>query len=588
MSESSGSGDEECVQQKPKTGVSTQDTFPPVIRGRVVLQYQTGKQSVLPHTRLLFEPAAGRVIIEPSASGSRDLFLPLVSGCYTSYEKNWRRGQWSLRCTGLPSPHKEITLMLSQAPPRSLAVFLACFAARRMATARDMAEAAAGECEAASVASSRASANTSSFLDREDPMSDWRRKEEVQVQKPPSSSGSSGSGGNGGVVSAALAALTVEQQGIVDAVRGGARGVFFTGSAGTGKSLVLQHLRKLMDPSVTSFTATTGVAAVALGGTTVQAWAGFSPTVLSELEGEVPLTPPQLSALLLKEVSKRRDAVARWKRTRALVVDEVSMMSAPLLDALEACGRLMRGSPLPFGGLQVVLAGDFFQLPPVYRGGTGGTSGGGRFAFQARCWGTAMPICISLTKVFRQGGDGDFITLLNEARRGRMSEGAAGVLGRRWGAPLALPAGVIPTKLATHRADVEAENGQALKSLPGLPTTFKAVDTLSHPSMASLLAGGCPAPTSLALKAGAQVILTKTLNPGLGLVNGARGVVVEFERSGGGGGGGDPIVRFAGPGTTAPSKPFEITIHPEVWEVCVGGSMVASRRALPLDLAWTL
>jgi len=377
--------------------------------------------------------------------------------------------------------------------------------------------------------------------------------------------------------------LTLEQRRVLDEVSGGTSGIFFTGSAGTGKSFVLQTLKKVLNPAVTAFTATTGVAAVALGGTTVQSWSGLSQSILEMIEGLSPPTPRELAAFMVKELSRKKDAVARWRKTNTLVVDEVSMMSAPLMDALELCGRVVRNNKgVAFGGLQVVLAGDFFQLPPVFRGGTGGTAGGGRFAFQARCWPSVIKSSISLSRVFRQGEDSEFISLLNEARRGRVSPEHAKLLERRWCAKLELPPGVLPTKLATHRTDVDSENLSALEKLPGKMHEFHAEDTFRGPStMAKALSANCPAPPLLGLKVGTQVILTKTLDPARGLVNGARGAVKHFlgERDGGW-----PVVVFSKAGTSV-----ETVVSPTVWEVSLsGGGGWACRKALPLALAWSL
>ncbi len=558
----------------------------PTLRCRATLLYFDShgalhRKRLFPAALLEFLPPS-RVLIYPTASSESPLHLPLKPGAFSVYAQSAARGAATLQVTGLPAPTPSVMLQVAVAAPPQLALLLRCLRERRLARR--------GECGAAAAAAAAAAA-TAAAAAREDAL------DLLHDSAPPPPAGRAAAAAAAasaaraplrgaapaGAAAAALPALTPEQRAVLAAVASG-RGVFFTGSAGTGKSLVLRHLRVGLDPAVTAFTASTGVAAVALGGTTVHAWAGLSPGALEAVEGGAEGggcggALPQL----LRELRRRREAVARWRRTRTLVVDEVSMLSAPLLDALDFFGRALREcEDKPFGGLQVVLAGDFFQLPPVGRGGAPK-----RFAFQARCWGAAVPLCVQLTRVFRQGEDGSFVALLAQVRRGTVSPECEAALAARWRAPLPLAAGVLPTRLHTHRADVDAENAAALAQLPGEARVFSAADAVfGPPSNGALLAAGCPAAAKLSLKVGAQVLLTKTLDAGAGLVNGARGVVTGFGEEGGGGGG-FPRVRFlpAG-GSGAPA--LELIVRPEVWEVSVGGVLVATRRALPLDLAWTI
>ena len=147
--------------------------------------------------------------------------------------------------------------------------------------------------------------------------------------------------------------LTEEQQGVLKQVLAG-RSVFFTGGAGTGKSFLLQEMvRRLPGEGKTHVTASTGVAACVIGGVTVHHWAGIG----GSLEGR--------SLEELVSIASRKRG-KQWRAARTLIIDEVSMLDGAWLDVLDQLGRRLRHCPdKAFGGLQLVLVGDFFQLPPV-------------------------------------------------------------------------------------------------------------------------------------------------------------------------------------------------------------------------------
>jgi ATP-dependent DNA helicase PIF1 len=221
------------------------------------------------------------------------------------------------------------------------------------------------------------------------------------------------------------------------------------------------------------------------------------------------------------------------------------MLSASDFDVLEAVARGVRENPSPFGGVQVVLSGDFFQLPSVCKdAGGGGGASGKRYAFSSKAWRAVVgDRCMELTQVFRQA-DVAFVGILNELRWGRVSPGAVEALRARQGAAVAGTAAaaaaaagtdgaVVATKLHTHRATVDAENRAELGRLPTPPVTHRASDTLAADAASqSLLDASVPAPRELTLKVGAQVLLLKTLDQAAGLVNGARGVVTRFVGAG--------------------------------------------------------
>lgn len=188
--------------------------------------------------------------------------------------------------------------------------------------------------------------------------------------------------------------LSEEQQHVLDLVVEKKKSVFFTGSAGTGKSVLLREiitsLRKkyAREPDRIAVTASTGLAACNVGGVTLHSFAGIG-------LGKEP------AAELVKKIKKNQKARHRWMRTKVLVVDEVSMVDGELFDKLESIARQLRNNGRPFGGIQLVITGDFFQLPPVPDKGKVA-----QFAFDASTWGTAVEYTIGLHHVFRQKDPG--------------------------------------------------------------------------------------------------------------------------------------------------------------------------------------
>jgi ATP-dependent DNA helicase PIF1 len=190
--------------------------------------------------------------------------------------------------------------------------------------------------------------------------------------------------------------LSNEQKNVLDLVVKKKRSVFFTGSAGTGKSVlmrsVINDLRRMYarEPDRVAVTASTGLAACNIGGVTLHSFGGIGLGKESVPE-------------LVKKISRNAKAKNRWIRTKVLIIDEISMVDGDLFDKLEAIARLIRKNGRPFGGIQLVITGDFFQLPPVPDNSTGRAV---KFAFDAGTWSTAIDHTIGLTEVFRQKDPG--------------------------------------------------------------------------------------------------------------------------------------------------------------------------------------
>uniref|UniRef100_A0A7N9CRW3 ATP-dependent DNA helicase n=1 Tax=Macaca fascicularis TaxID=9541 RepID=A0A7N9CRW3_MACFA len=229
--------------------------------------------------------------------------------------------------------------------------------------------------------------------------------------------------------------------------------------------------------------------------------------------------------------------------------------------------RAVRQQNKPFGGIQLIICGDFLQLPPVTKGFQPP-----RFCFQAKSWKRCVPVTLELTKVWRQA-DQTFISLLQAVRLGRCSDEVTRQLQATASHKVGRD-GIVATRLCTHQDDVALTNERRLQELPGKVHRFEAID--SNPELASILDAQCPVSQLLQLKLGAQVMLVKNLSVSRGLVNGARGVVVGFEAEGRG----LPQVRFLC-GVTE-------VIRADRWTVQATRNQLLSRQQLPLQLAWAM
>jgi DNA replication protein DnaC len=188
--------------------------------------------------------------------------------------------------------------------------------------------------------------------------------------------------------------LSEEQRSVLDLVSERGKSVFFTGSAGTGKSVLLREIIKVVrdkhkhEPDRVAVTASTGLAACNVGGVTLHSFAGI---------GLGKEAVPEL----VRKIKRNQKAKNRWMRTRVLIVDEISMVDGDLFDKLESIARSIRNNGRPFGGIQLVITGDFFQLPPVPDYGKVA-----KFSFDAATWNTSIEHTIGLTQVFRQKDPG--------------------------------------------------------------------------------------------------------------------------------------------------------------------------------------
>lgn len=330
------------------------------------------------------------------------------------------------------------------------------------------------------------------------------------------------------------------------------KSVMLTGPAGAGKTYVLnQFIRQAKsDGKHVSVTATTGLAATHLGGNTIHAWSGIG--VSDELTED-------FEDYLLKS---RRDII---EVTDVLVIDEISMLHDYRLDMVDMVARTVRDDPRPFGGIQVVLCGDFFQLPPVNR--DSGRQGG--FVTESEAWRSLDPVVCYLDEQHRQD-DQSFLEILNALRAGDVRRRHAEALLERVGAHLEDD---NITELHTTNIDVEGINHGRLHQLEGATHYYDMTTTGSENYVASLKRS-CLAMERLALKEGSLVMAIKN-SPDRKYVNGSLGVVKGFEK-----GSDYPIVEFRSGKT--------VTMQPDSWELRDGDKKRAGLSQIPLRLAWAI
>jgi len=300
--------------------------------------------------------------------------------------------------------------------------------------------------------------------------------------------------------------LNSEQQQAIDLVREG-KHVFISGSAGVGKSVCLKHIIQISrnEGKNVGVTASTGLAAYLLRGRTIHSFLGI---------GLGDKSAPVLAESVKK---KNRMLVKKLQELDMLIVDEVSMISDELLDKISEYLQLIRKCNLPFGGVQMILCGDFCQLPPL----------NGGFAFESKIWKTCGIKIIILKNLMRQADDPVFQKILEELRWGTCSKETLQLL--KATAKNKFSQEIIPTKLYSVNADVDKININEYKKLEKLGAKTKTYPTTySINAAAQTWANSLKIPTQVDLINGAQVYVSCNLQGDIGLVNGTRAVIVDL------------------------------------------------------------
>jgi len=330
--------------------------------------------------------------------------------------------------------------------------------------------------------------------------------------------------------------------------------IFLTGEPGAGKThTVNEYIHYLKQHNIdVAITASTGIAATHIGGITIHSWSGVG-------------IKNQLTKYDIDAIASREYITKRINRAKVLIIDEVSMLPANMLDMVDAICKAVKSSEEPFGGMQVIFVGDFFQLPPINR-----SSSKTSFAFESIAWERANPITCYLTEQHRQD-DMPFLELLSAIRDNTFNEIHLEHLQARIIAEHTAPDNI--PKLFSHNLDVDRVNTDILKKLPGEVKNFR-MRARGTKALVMALQKGCLSPETLSLKIGATVMFTKN-NPKEHFVNGTLGVVASFSKLDG-----HPII------TTKQGR----TIHADAmdWSIEDNGKILASVSQLPLRLAWAI
>lgn len=386
--------------------------------------------------------------------------------------------------------------------------------------------------------------------------------------------------------------------------------LFFTGAAGTGKTHLIKNVVEMLcarhGEDHVYVTAPTGIAACQIEGVTIHSFAGLPP-----------VDNPTVK-FIVETTMKRTPIVLRWRQTKVLIIDECSMVDPIVFDGLDAAARKARDKPhKPFGGIQVILCGDFLQLKPVIKppsklGQVASISDSSSdsdsdiakeekyrptYLFESKAWKEMIGTThiYELREVFRQK-DPEFLSALAELRLGTLGRKSRDFFKKC--SNTTFPPETEAVHIYTTRARAALVNAERLKCLPGPTMTYAAVD-FPEPQVetsskywakkkkpqtlgANADSSQWMAPDLLELRVGAQVMLIRNLVSGV-LVNGTTGIVVGFTESVNGSGG-MPIVTF----TSMAGVKHTMTMSKHTWERKMGRKVVAKRTQIPLILSWAI
>lgn len=298
--------------------------------------------------------------------------------------------------------------------------------------------------------------------------------------------------------------------------------VFLTGEPGAGKTFTAnEYLSYARARGIeVAVTASTGIAAVHMGGMTIHSWSGIG-------------IKDSLSKHDLDSISKNKRIAKRIQKTQILIIEEISMLPATTFSLVDRVCRRIKQSNLPFGGMQVVFVGDFFQLPPITKNESVKESAqisfikeaptAPRFAYDAQSWKDSSPSVCYLTEQHRQD-DTDFLSVLSAIRRNSFNGNHLRVLEERKIPYDSAPKGV--PKLFSHNANVDYVNEEVLAQIHGNARTY-TMSCHGPEALTTSLKKWCLSPVELRLKVGAAVMFTKN-NQKDGFVNGTLGTIERF------------------------------------------------------------
>ncbi|MGB0850264.1 MAG: PIF1 family DEAD/DEAH box helicase, partial [Bacteroidia bacterium] len=335
------------------------------------------------------------------------------------------------------------------------------------------------------------------------------------------------------------------------------KNVFLTGSAGTGKTYTLnQYIKWLKEHKVpVAVTASTGIAATHMDGTTIHSWSGIG-------------IKDALTHNDLKSMRSKQYLMKNIEKTHVLIIDEISMLHMKQLDMVNQALKYMKNSAQPFGGMQVVFAGDFFQLPPVSRDQEPSRD---KFAFMSNAWVEAAPTICYLTEQFRQTKN-ELNQILNQIRENEVDETAVQLLQEtRYNEHT-----IEPTKLYSHNADVDRINDEELSKIDSYEEVFFA-ERKGNQKLMEAFVKGLIVREKLVLKKGAKVMFLKN-NPDKGYYNGTLGIVADFKEDENGKLW--PLVQL--------SDKRKVMVSRDVWSIMDNDRPIVEFMQVPLRLAWAI
>lgn len=304
--------------------------------------------------------------------------------------------------------------------------------------------------------------------------------------------------------------LSTEQEVVLELAKTGIN-IFLTGVGGTGKSYLLnkiiRSLKEEHGSDAVFVTASTGIAAVNIGGCTVHSFSGIG-------NGEDSVDD------ILTKIRRIEDTHNRWLNAKVLVIDEISMLSGAIFTKLNEIAKDIRNDMRPFGGIQVIVCGDFFQLPPVTK-----KDEKIDFCFKSNAWREVIQRNCELTFSFRQKGDSTFLNILNQIRTNTLDSDNEKLLMTRLKSNIKNYSEGKYVTLFPYKDDVKKKNTIEYEKIDGQEETY----TWKPSGIANVESvEWCNACKTISLKKGCQVMLIKNLDFGSGLVNGSVGVVVSF------------------------------------------------------------
>jgi len=332
--------------------------------------------------------------------------------------------------------------------------------------------------------------------------------------------------------------------------------VLLTGPAGSGKTFLLnQYISFLKKKGIgVAVTASTGIAATHIGGRTIHSWAGIG-------------IKDELTSRNLQTLKKRSYLKKQFEKTRVLIIDEISMLHAHRLDMVDRVCQAFKGNNLPFGGIQVILSGDFFQLPPISSG-----SGEAEFVYKSDVW-QEMDVRVCYLDEQHRQNDKKMTHILQSLRRNEITSEIDALLRERMHQEIKI--NERPVRLFTHNVDVDSINNAELKKISAPEYRYRMTNS-GDKKLVEALKKNCLAPEELVLKKGASVMFVKNKfqDEKVMYVNGSSGVVIGFGEEN------LPIVKL--------SSGKEVLVTIDSWTIDSEREILARINQIPLRLAWAI